>query len=388
LFDFLRDILALRTGGKLGAELALRFQQISAAVMAKGVEDTAFYSFNRMLALNEVGGEPDCFGVTPAEFLAWCRKMHRHWPLTMLATSTHDTKRSEDVRARLFLLSEEPERWSRAVMEWAAINECHRSGEIPDRNMQYHLYQSMVGAWPIEKSLMLAYAEKAAREAKVHTSWTDPVPAYEDAVRQFIGGIYDDPSFIESLNKFVGSLIYPGRINSLAQTLLKITAPGVPDFYQGSELWNLTLVDPDNRRPQDFELRRRLLADLRNATPEQVMERIDEGMPKLWLIRQALALRKRRPEWFGKEAGIEPLEVRGERRDHIVAFMRGESVVTIVPRLVAKLGGDWRDTEVELPRGEWTNHLTGERLRGSRIRLPELMQRFPVVLLAREGASP
>jgi len=388
LFDFLRDILALRTGGKLGAELALRFQQISAAVMAKGVEDTAFYSFNRMLALNEVGGEPDCFGVTPAEFLAWCRKMHRHWPLTMLATSTHDTKRSEDVRARLFLLSEEPERWSRAVMEWAAINECHRSGEIPDRNMEYHLYQSMVGAWPIEKSRMLAYAEKAAREAKVHTSWTDPVPAYEDAVRQFIGGIYDDPSFIESLNKFVGSLIYPGRINSLAQTLLKITAPGVPDFYQGSELWNLTLVDPDNRRPQDFELRRRLLADLRKATPEQVMERIDEGMPKLWLIRQALALRKRHPEWFGKEAGIEQLEVRGERRDHVVAFMRGESVVTIVPRLVAKLGGDWRDTEVELPRGEWTNHLTGERLRGSRVKLAELMRRFPVALLAREGASP
>jgi (1->4)-alpha-D-glucan 1-alpha-D-glucosylmutase len=387
LFDFLRDILTLQTGGKLGAELALRFQQISAAVMAKGVEDTAFYSFNRMLALNEVGGDPDCFHVTTEEFLAWCRKMHRHWPLTMLATSTHDTKRSEDVRARLFFLSEEPERWSHAVVEWAAINERHRSGEMPDRNFEYHLYQSMVGAWPIEKSRMHAYAEKAAREAKVYTSWTDPVAAYEDAVRKFLDGIYEDSKFIESLNQFVGSLIYPGRINSLAQTLLKITSLGVPDFYQGSELWNLALVDPDNRRPQDFDLRRRLLADLRNATPEKVMERMDEGMPKLWLIRQALALRKRHPEWFGPQAGIEPVEVRGERRDHVVAFMRGESVVTIVPRLIAKLGGGWRDTEIELPRGEWMNHMTGERLRGSRIKLADLMRRFPVALLAREGAS-
>lgn len=387
LFDFLRDILALRTGRKLGAELALRFQQISAAVMAKGVEDTAFYSFNRMLALNEVGGDPDCFGVTAAEFLAWCRRMHQHWPRTMLATSTHDTKRSEDVRARLFLLSEEPERWSHAVIEWAAINERYRSGEMPDRNFEYHLYQSMVGAWPIEKSRLLAYAEKAAREAKVHTSWTDPVPAYEEAVRKFIDRIYDDFDFIESLNEFVAALIHPGRINSLAQTLLKITAPGVPDFYQGSELWNLALVDPDNRRPQDFDLRRRMLADLRSATPEQVMKRIDEGMPKLWLIRQGLALRKQHPEWFGPQAGIEPLEVRGERRGHVVAFMRGDSVVTIVPRLVAQLGDDWRDTEIDLPRGEWTNHLTGERLRGSRIRLAELMRRFPVALLAREGAS-
>ena len=311
LFDFLRDILSLRTGGKMGAELALRFQQISAAVMAKGVEDTAFYSFNRMLALNEVGGDPDCFAVAPAEFIAWCRKMHRHWPRTMLATSTHDTKRSEDVRARLFLLSEEPQQWSRAVSQWAAINERHRTGEMPDRNFEYHLYQSMVGAWPIEKSRLIAYAEKAAREAKVHTSWTDPAPAYEDAVRKFIEGIYDDSAFIGALDEFVASLIHPGRINSLAQTLLKITAPGVPDFYQGTELWNLALVDPDNRRPQDFDLRRRMLADLRNATPEQVMKRFDEGMPKLWLIRQGLALRKQHPEWFGPQAGIEPLEVRG-----------------------------------------------------------------------------
>jgi (1->4)-alpha-D-glucan 1-alpha-D-glucosylmutase len=292
------------------------------------------------------------------------------------------------VRARLFLLSEEPERWSRAVIEWAAINERHRTGEMPDRNFEYHLYQSMVGAWPIEKSRMLAYAEKAAREAKVHTSWTDPVPAYEDAVRNFIDNIYDDFDFIESLNEFVAPLINAGRINSLAQTLVKLTAPGVPDFYQGTELWNLALVDPDNRRPQDFDLRRRMLADLRNATPEQVMKRFDEGTPKLWLIRNGLALRKNHPEWFGPQAGIEPLEVSGARRDHVVAFIRGESVVTILPRLVTKLGGDWQDTEVELPRGEWMNHLTGERLRGRRIKLSELTRRFPVALLAREGAQP
>jgi len=385
LFDFLRDILMLRTGGKLGSELALRFQQISAAVTAKGVEDTAFYSFNRLLALNEVGGDPDCFAITAAEFLAWCRRTHRQSPHTMLATSTHDTKRSEDVRARLFLLSEEPERWRRAVIEWFEINERHRSSEMPDRNFEYHLYQSMVGAWPIEKSRMLAYAEKAAREAKVHTSWTDPVPQYEDAVRKFIAAIYDDHDFVESLNQFVASLIHPGRINSLAQTLVKLTAPGVPDFYQGTELWNLALVDPDNRRPQDFDLRQRMLADLRNATVEQVMKRFDEGMPKLWLIRNGLALRKRHPEWFGPQAGIEPLEVRGARRDHVVAFIRGESVVTIVPRLVAKLANDWSDTEVELPRREWVNHLTGDRIRGGRTKLAELTHRFPVALLGREG---
>ena len=387
LFDFLREILTLKSGGKMGAELALRFQQISAAVMAKGVEDTAFYSFNRMLALNEVGGDPDAFGVSTEEFYAWCKEMHRRWPRTMLATSTHDTKRSEDVRARLFLLSEEPERWSRAVTEWAAINERHRSGEMPDRNFEYHLYQVIVGAWPIEKERVLAYAEKAAREAKVHTSWTDPVPAYEDAVRKFIEGIYHDTKFVESLNQFVASITYPGRINSLAQTLIKLTAPGVPDFYQGTELWNFALVDPDNRRPQDFDLRRRLLADLKDATPETIMKRIDEGMSKLWVIRQGLALRKRHPEWFGPQSGIEPLNVRGARRDHVVVFMRGESVVTIVPRLVARLGGDWRDTEVELPGGEWMNHLTGERLRGNRVRLADLMRRFPVALLARAGTS-
>jgi (1->4)-alpha-D-glucan 1-alpha-D-glucosylmutase len=291
------------------------------------------------------------------------------------------------VRARLFVLSEQPEQWARAVTDWAATNERHRSGEMPDRNFEYHIYQTMVGAWPIEKSRLLAYAEKAAREAKVHTSWTDPAPAYEDAVRKFIDGIYGDSNFIEALNQFVASLIYPGRLNSLAQTLIKLTAPGVPDFYQGEELWNHALVDPDNRRPQDFDLRRRLFADLKDATPEQVMRRMDEGLPKLWLIRRGLALRKRHPDWFGPDAGIDPLDARGERRDHVVAFMRGGAAVTIVPRLVTRLGGDWRDTEVELPRGEWTNHLTGEHLRTSRVRLADLMRRFPVALLAREEAG-
>jgi (1->4)-alpha-D-glucan 1-alpha-D-glucosylmutase len=259
---------------------------------------------------------------------------------------------------------------------------------MPDRNFEYHLYQTLVGAWPIEKPRLLAYAEKAAREAKIHSSWTSPAPAYEEAVRKFIDGIYSDTDFIAALNQFVASLIYPGRINSLAQTLIKLTAPGVPDFYQGSELWNLALVDPDNRRLQDFGVRLRLLDDLKKATPEQVMERIDEGMPKLWLIRNGLALRRRHPQWFGAKAAIEAIEARGVRRDHVVAFMRGESVITIVPRLSAKLGDDWRDTEVELPDGDWTNHLTGERLRGGPTRLAALMRRFPVALLAREGIPP
>ena len=246
----------------------------------------------------------------------------------------------------------------------------------------------MVGAWPIEKPRLLAYAEKAAREAKVHTSWTDPVPAYEDAVRKFIDGIYDDSNFIAALNKFVASVIHPGRINSLAQTLLKLTAPGVPDFYQGTELWNLALVDPDNRRPRISTCDDACSPISKMRRPRQVMKRIDEGMPKLWLIRNGLAMRKRHPEWFGAQAVIEPIRARGARREHVVAFMRGDSVIAIVPRLAAKLAGDWRDTEIELPSGDWTNHLTGERLRRGPARLAGLMRRFPVALLARERFSP
>jgi (1->4)-alpha-D-glucan 1-alpha-D-glucosylmutase len=385
LCDFLGQILTLRVANEAAVELALRFQQTSAAVTAKGLEDTAFYSFNRMIALNDVGGDPDALGMTQAAFYRWSREIHRKWPHTMLATSTHDTKRSEDVRARLFVLSEIPESWRRACREWSEIGQPYHTGDFPDRNFEYHLYQAIVGAWPIEKERILKYAEKAAREAKVYTSWTDPNQDYEGAVRKFIEGLYDDFRFCRTIEEFVTGIIEPGRVNSLAQTLIKLTAPGVPDFYQGCELWDLSLVDPDNRRPVDFDRRRALLRQISDATPEQVMERAADGLPKLWLIKQGLALRGRHPEWFGADADIEPLDVRGRRADHVIAYLRAGSVIAVAPRLVVRLGGDWRDTAIDLPDANWHNHLTGDRWGQGLIDVAELLCRFPVALLSREA---
>lgn len=385
LFDFLGEILTLHIANDAAVELAMRFQQTSAAVMAKGLEDTAFYSFNRMIALNDVGGNPDAFGTTQHAFYRWAREIQKKWPRTMLAMSTHDTKRSEDVRARLFVLSEIPALWANACREWSEINRAYRSGEFPDRNLEYHLYQAIVGAWPIEKERIIQYAEKAAREAKVHTSWTERNEEYEAALRKFIEGMYGDSRFRRGVEEFVAGISDPGRVNSLAQTLIKLTAPGVPDFYQGCELWNLYLVDPDNRRPVDFSRRRALLSQIKTATPEQVMERADEGLPKLWLIKQGLALRRRHPEWFGAEADLRRLRVRGGRADHAIAYARAGSVVALAPRLTVKLGGDWRNTAVELPEGNWMNHLTGDRWAEGLNEVAQILRRFPVALLSRES---
>jgi (1->4)-alpha-D-glucan 1-alpha-D-glucosylmutase len=382
LVDFLGDLLLRRVGGEADRELVLRFQQVTGAVMAKAVEDTAFYCFNRMVCLNEVGGDPSRFSVAPAEFYEDCRDKQHRWPRTMLATSTHDTKRSEDVRARLSLLSEIPGAWARAVNRWARINEPHRTGGMPDRNAEYLFYQTVVGAWPIDSARAAAYMEKSAREAKVHTAWTSPNEQYEAALRNFVQGALADEVFIAELEKFVRPLIAPGRVNSLAQTLLKLTAPGIPDLYQGCELWDLSLVDPDNRRPVDFVLRRRLLADLAGASAETIMTRSDEGLPKMWVIRQALALRRRRPAAFC--AGFEPLGVRGARRDCVVALLRGGAVAAIAPRLALSVGGRWRDTAVELPPGKWLNTLTGDTVNGATPKVKELWARFPVCLLERQ----
>jgi (1->4)-alpha-D-glucan 1-alpha-D-glucosylmutase len=305
----------------------------------------------------------------------------------MLATSTHDTKRGEDVRARLTLLSEIPERWAETVERWAGLNEPHRRGDWPDRNAEYLLYQTLVGAWPIATERVVAYMQKAAREAKVHTSWTDPRATYEDALQGFIVDALADPRFVDALDRFVTPLVEPGRITSLAQTLVKLTAPGVPDLYQGTELWSLTLVDPDNRAPVDYALRRRLLDELEDTTPEDVWRRIDEGLPKLWVIRQALALRRRRPEPFGARGDYRPLEARGARGKHAVAFMRGEAAITIVPRLVLGLAGEWGDTAIELPTGRWRNELTGDIVDGGLTRLADVLRRFAVALLAKDDLA-
>ena len=239
LLDFLGAILLLRRRGKLETELVMRLQQLTGPVMAKSVEDTAFYNFHRLISLNEVGGDPGHFGFSIDEFHAACSEAQRRWPTAMLASSTHDTKRSEDVRARINLLSEIPDRWSAAVNRWAELNHRYRRDDLPDRNAEYLLYQTLVGAWPIETDRLLAYMEKASREAKTHTSWTNPNPIYEDALRAFIEGIMSHSPFTTDLEQFVKPLIEPGRINSLAQTLFKLTAPGVPDFYQGTEALGL-----------------------------------------------------------------------------------------------------------------------------------------------------
>jgi (1->4)-alpha-D-glucan 1-alpha-D-glucosylmutase len=399
LFDFLRDLLLLRHRGDLEAELAMRFQQFTGPVMAKSVEDTAFYCFNRFAALNEVGGDPARFGVEIDQFHRECAVAQARWPQRMLATSTHDSKRSEDLRARMVLLSEIPDEWIAAVRRWSEMNRPWWRGGLSDRNAEYLFYQTLVGAWPIARDRIIEYMRKAAREAKVRTSWTAPNEEYERSLMGFIEGALDNAEFVSDLTAFAAPLIWPARVNSLAQTLLKLTAPGVPDFYQGSELWRIALVDPDNRREVDYALRKRLLAELRDATVDQVIARADEGLPKLWLIRQALELRRRRPQLFGRDSDYRPLDARGFRLAHAIAFSRGGAAITIAPRLPIGLGisgaianapqtrgafsGDWGNTVITLPPGRWHNVITGDTVAGGEALLTQLMDRFPVCLLAR-----
>jgi (1->4)-alpha-D-glucan 1-alpha-D-glucosylmutase len=384
LIDFLRNLLLLRTRGPVETELVMRFQQISGPAMAKGAEDTAFYCFNRLVALNEVGGDPGAWGVSVDEFHSACLETQARWPKTMLGSSTHDTKRSEDVRIRIGLISEIPECWEAAVERWSELNDKYCTNGFPDRNTEYLYYQTLVGAWPIETERMLVYMEKASREAKVQTSWTSPNKAYDEALRRFVEGTLGDAEFRAQMDAFVRPLVQPGRVTSLAQTLLKLTCPGVPDIYQGAELWTSSLVDPDNRRPVDYEQRRRLLADLESGGPEEILARMEEGLPKLWLIRQALRLRARRPEPFGVNGAYRPLPASGDRAAHVVAFTRGDAVATIVPRLVVRANGEWGETTVNLPPGGWHNELTGDGVGGGAVPVATLLARFPVALLVRQ----
>jgi len=389
LFDFLEDLLLLRvnTDGEGSPEvaLALRFQQLSGSVMAKGVEDTAFYNYNRFTALNEVGGDPGSFGVSVEAFHERCSEAQRLWPRRLLASSTHDTKRAEDVRARLALLSEMPAAWGMAVRRWMWRNDTLRDpGDPLDRNIEYLLYQALVGAWPLSRERAKAYAEKASREAKTHTSWLNPNPGYDEALARFVDRIFDDPEFMQDIEQFVAPLVAPGRVNSLVQLLLKLTAPGVPDIYQGTELWDLSLVDPDNRRPVDYELRRKLLSELAGLSAEQAMDRIDEGLPKMFVLRRALELRGRRPEAFGKSGSYHPISASGSKAAHIVAFSRSGAAITLVPRLVLGLQEGWAETSVHLPPGTWRNVLDGERVDGGSGPADRLFDTFPVALLETE----
>jgi len=384
LFDFLRDVLLLRVRGDKESEFISRFQQFCGPAMAKGVEDTVFYCYNRLISLNEVGGDPGRFGISTEQYHDFCAETQRSRPRTMLGLSTHDTKRSEDVRARISLLSEMPGQWRQAIHRWAHANASHKKNGAPDRNTEYFLYQTMVGAWPIQPDRLLPYIEKACREAKQQTSWLTPNEQFENATREFIEALYQDQSFLDDLNAFVQPLISAGRINSLAQKLLEFTSPGIPDTYQGTELWDLSLVDPDNRRPVDYDLRRRLLSELPGLSVEDISKRGDEGLPKLWTVYHALRTRREHPAAFDDHAEYTPLAAQGAKARHVIAYLRSPDVLVVAPRLVLQLDGEWGDTSLDVPSGKWRNQFSGDIFNGPQLRAADVLRRFPIGLLVRE----
>ncbi|MDP3712757.1 MAG: malto-oligosyltrehalose synthase [Mycobacteriales bacterium] len=351
--------LVLGEGG--APELVTRFQQTCGPVMAKGVEDTAFYRYLRLTALCEVGGDPGTFGVLPADFHRACVEQADDWPLSMTTLSTHDTKRSEDVRARLVLLSEMPDEWGAVAARWDAR---HPDLDAPTR---YLVWQTLVGAWPLAPERLGAYLEKATREAKASTSWVDPAPAYDESLQRVARAVLADRDLVAEVEDLVARLDGPWRTTSLAQKLVQLTMPGVADTYQGTELADLSLVDPDNRRPVDFDERRRQLADLGSADP------------KLRLLATSLRLRRDRPETFLR-GSYTPLPA-GLRA---LAFCRGEEVVTVVPvRAVSVARDGWGDEAVELPPGRWHDLLTDAEHDGGSVRLADLLTDSPVALLVR-----
>ena len=437
IFDFIKDVLLLRFYPNMGeretaewVEFVMRFQQITGPVMAKGVEDSAFYVYNRLVSLNEVGGSPERFGSTLEAFHGQNVERGRSRPLALLATSTHDTKRSEDVRSRICVLSEIPDRWRAAITRWSRLNSRKKvrvDGQpVPGRNEEYLLYQTLVGAWPIEPATAEEFASfrkrigeymvKAVREAKESSSWISPNFAYEEALSGFIAAILSDASdnrFLADIREFQQITSYCGKLNSLSGTLLKITSPGIPDFYQGSELWDFSLVDPDNRRPVDFAIRKRALAELKGgeaaAGPltlaRMLAADMRDGRIKLYLICQALKLRNDRLRLFEK-GQYTPLPAAGERADNVCAFARsdeGGSVVVVAPRFFTRLvrhPGDaplgrevWQGTRIVLPAGQggdrYRNVFTGEVLEparqedGSVLHLSDIISDFPVALLER-----
>ncbi len=347
--------------------------------MAKGVEDTAFYRYLRFTALNEVGGDPAHLGVEPAEFHDWCTTRQRTWPASMTALSTHDTKRSEDVRARLFTLSECVDEWREAVWKWRASTSAYRP-DVLDANTEYLLWQTLVGAWPIDQHRLDAYLEKATREAKRHTTWTEPNARYDAARRSFVERLMADASVMTEVGQFVERLAPAFRTNVLGQKLVQLTMPGVPDVYQGCDLVDLSLVDPDNRRPVDYAARRRRLTRLDTGAAPGDLD--DE---KLLVLARVLRLRRAHPEWFGPGSSYEPVTT---TTPHAMAFCR-TNVITVVTRLPERLrrGGGWRDHSITLPPGDWHDEFTRTPWAGTPA-LAELLDQLPVALLVRAGEQP
>jgi (1->4)-alpha-D-glucan 1-alpha-D-glucosylmutase len=436
VFDFIGSLLLLKDPRGLTSQqraerrdFALRFQQLTSPVTAKGLEDTAFYRFYPLASLNEVGGEPALIGVSAERFHERNRDRQETWPHALSATSTHDTKRGEDTRARIDVLSEMPEEWNRAVYRWREMNRAHRAtiegSDAPDANEEYLLYQTLVGTWPLESmndegrseytSRVQEYMQKALKEAKLHTSWINPDESYERAVREFVARVLDaerGDAFVRDLSEFVRLPTRAGMLNSLSQTLLKIVSPGVPDFYQGTEVWSFTLVDPDNRRQVDYEERRALLASLRGAGEagdstefvKGLLEKPGDGRVKMYVTSRALNFRRGRAELFSR-GRYEPLSARGRRAENVLAFARArgeEACVAIAARFFTRLGVRaegalslgaqvWGDTVLplgELGAGRWRDVFTGREFEadeGGALRLAEVLSPLPVALLSREG---
>jgi (1->4)-alpha-D-glucan 1-alpha-D-glucosylmutase len=433
VFDFIQRILLLDVNGSQSGwykravtRFAMKFQQVTAAVMAKGLEDTAFYRYNRLVSLNDVGGTPEKFGGTVAEFHATNGLRADCWPHSMLASSTHDSKRSEDVRARINVLSEIPALWRLNLRKWLGWNRAKKSvvegKPAPTRNDEYLLYQTLVGTWPFDQpddaewkiycDRIERYMLKAAREAKELTSWANQNSAYETALQNFTRAILErrpKNKFLSGFSEFHRGVARAGMFNSLSQCLLKMTVPGVPDFYQGNELWDFSLVDPDNRRPVDYDLRRRLLESIpSSAQSEQetgnyirsLLANMETGLIKLYLTQRTMWVRKSDPALFQQGRYI-PLDLVGSKKDHVCALARefeGRLAIAVVPRLCATLLGDsydspcheslWIDTAVELPDMVAScvhNAFTGDCISGSgekrTLRVGKALQNFPVALL-------
>lgn len=385
--DLVRDLALGREVGSAGkaddprrAEFLVRFQQTCGPVMAKGVEDTAFYRWFRLASLCEVGGDPERFGLAGEEVHAFAERMQREWPTTMTTLSTHDTKRSEDVRARLAVVSEMPSAWVDAVRGWWAAAGPHRDQPVDPRT-EYLLWQTLVGAWPISAERLHPYVDKAVREAKVHTSWTSPDADYEQAVHRFVDGVLHEADITASIESWVTSTADAARAGLLGQKLLQLLAPGVPDVYQGTELVDLSLVDPDNRRPVDYVSRRERLARLDSGANPRDLD--DE---KLLVTSRVLRLRREHPEWFvSEQAQYHPVAT---TTGNAFALGRGDEqvhVVGVVTRLAVSLAryGGWQEHQVFVPDGEWRDELTGRTLDGGAVRLAELLQTLPVALLIR-----
>ncbi|TVQ21378.1 MAG: malto-oligosyltrehalose synthase [Spirochaetaceae bacterium] len=383
LFALFGSIMRLERRDDSAVELATRIQQVTGPVMAKGAEDTAFYRYSRFTALNEVGGDPSVFGCSLERFHAAQHQRAEKLPSSMLATSTHDTKRSEDVRMRLSVLAEMPEAWIGFCETMREFSAALRTGDLPDPETEYLIYQTLIGAWPIDEARIVGYVEKAVREAKVHTSWTEPNSDYERAIADFARAVIAHPDTRATIDQMVASIDPAGTINALSLVLLKLTSPGIPDIYQGNEVFDFSLVDPDNRRAVDYDARSALLDDLETMSAADTLNRTD-GAAKLLVTSRALAVRARRAGAFGRDSGYTPVYAHGTRSDHVVSFIRSggsAAVLTIAVRFPWSLAGDWDDTTVEIPDGGWTDVFTGVRVDGGAHRVARLLAGFPVALL-------